>query len=303
MDFEGKVMQDLNYPVWTALVTPFLADGSIDFESLEALIIEQEKAGNALLILGSTGEALALNLTEKKSIIRFLNKLKLKVPVMIGVGGFQLEEQMAWMQFCQEEAVIQAFLLVTPMYAKPGLIGQARWFEALLNTAKVPCMLYNVPGRAAVKLIPEVLTHLKHHERLWSLKEASGSLEDFKAFQQAYPEIVMYSGDDALVKEHVALGAKGVVSVAANAWPGATARYVKQCLQDRDPKFSGWSSASDALFLSSNPIPVKILSHHKGLIRTAYLRPPLTSADLSEEHLKILLQQDQAVTAWFTGTE
>lgn len=289
---------NLNYPVWTALITPMLAEGSIDYPSLTALILEQEKADNALLILGSTGEALALSLEDRKDIIRFLATLSLKVPVMIGVGGFQLEEQMAWIKFCQETLSVQAFLLVTPMYAKPGLMGQVEWFDALLNTASVPCMLYNVPGRTAVKLIPEVLTHLQDHKRLWALKEASGNLDDFNAFKTAHPEIIMYSGDDGLIAEHVKHGAKGVVSVASNVWPSATHRYVSQCLAGKHPDFKGWPEACDALFLSSNPIPVKVLAHHKGFIKTTRLRLPLSEKDLSQEKLQILLQQDQLVLSW-----
>lgn len=291
-------MKNLNYPVWTALVTPLLANGQIDFASLEALLIEQEKADNALLILGSTGEALALSTEEKQSIIKFISQFSLKVPIMIGVGGFQLEEQFQWMKFCEAHIKVAAFLLVTPMYAKPGLIGQIKWFETLLDAANVPCMLYNVPGRTAVKLIPQVLTHLKNHQKLWALKEASGSLDDFKEFQRAHPDIVMYSGDDDLIQEFTHLGAKGVVSVASNIWPTATNMYTKLCLNKKDPKFPGWSDAANALFLSSNPIPVKVLLAHKGLIKTATLRLPLTTEDLDQKKLTALIEQDHRVSNW-----
>ena len=159
-------------------------------------------------------------------------------------------------------------------------------------------MLYNVPGRTAVKLIPEVLTHLKGHNNLWSLKEASGSLEDFKAFQMANLDVTMYSGDDGLVAEHVPLGAVGVVSVSSNAWPRATHRYITSCLAQKDPEFAGWVDACDALFLSSNPIPVKVLMHEKGLIKSTMLRLPLTADDFGLEKLKTLLAHDQAVSKW-----
>ena len=291
-------MHNLNYPVWTALITPLLENGDIDFENLGTLIALQEQAGNALLILGSTGEALALNLEEKQAIIKYIGKQALKVPVMVGVGGFQLEEQIQWIKFCEQHAKVDAFLLVTPIYAKPGIIGQTKWFEALLDVSSKPCMLYNVPGRTAVKLIPEVLTHLKGHNNLWSLKEASGSLEDFKAFQMANLDVTMYSGDDGLVAEHVPLGAVGVVSVSSNAWPRATHRYITSCLAQKDPEFAGWVDACDALFLSSNPIPVKVLMHEKGLIKSTMLRLPLTADDFGLEKLKTLLAHDQAVSKW-----
>src|ERR1700677_4871922 len=136
----------------TALITPMTTSGALDFESLAGLVHLQEEAGNSILLLGSTGEGLALTLAEKKQVLEHVFALQPKVPVIVGVGGFQLEEQLRWMAHCQQNYPLAGFLLVTPLYAKPGVQGQIAWFKALLDAATVPCILYNVPGRSAVKL-------------------------------------------------------------------------------------------------------------------------------------------------------
>lgn len=288
-----------NYSVWTALVTPFMPDGKIDFTSLEALVMEQEKANNGIVLFGSTGEGLALNVEEKQAILTFVAKLSIKVPLMVAVGGFRLDEQLAWIDFCESNAKIDAFLVVTPMYAKPGPVGQYNWFKEILDATHVPCMLYNVPGRTSVKLYPEVIERLKKHPNLWAMKEASGNIEDFKTYQKANSALVMYSGDDALVPELVALGAKGVVSIASNVWPDAVHLFVNLCLQGKDPGFSDWKDASNSMMLSSNPIPVKVLLFEKQRMKSSMLRPPLSSEDLSAAKLQVLLKQNEAVNAWY----
>ncbi len=293
-------MSNLNCPVWTALITPFLADGQIDFVSLAALIIEQEKAKNGIVLFGSTGEGLALTLAEKKAILQSISEMSITVPLMIGVGGFQLEEQSAWIKYCQDTSPVAAFLLVTPIYSKPGPIGQTAWFEALMNVAKAPCMLYNIPGRAGVRLYTDVIKNLHQHPQLWAIKESSGNLEEFKAFQKTSTKLAVYSGDDNLAAAHIDLGASGLVSVASNVWPSAVQRYVTLCLQKQNLDFNNWEAAVNALFLSTNPIPVKALLHEKGIIKSSALRLPLSAEDFNNENLKLLLEQDQAINNWWS---
>ncbi|MFP5387308.1 MAG: dihydrodipicolinate synthase family protein, partial [Bacteriovoracia bacterium] len=108
-----------NYALWTAVVTPMLENGAVDFESLSRVVEEQDAAGNGLLILGSTAEALNLNLTSRKAIIEHVVKMKPESPVMVGVGGNLLEEQKEWITYL-ETLPVHAYLLVTPHYAKPG---------------------------------------------------------------------------------------------------------------------------------------------------------------------------------------
>lgn len=292
-----KSQAELNtHVVWTAVVTPLLADGKIDYTSLEGLLKKQADAGNGIVLLGSTAEALNLSTQDKKDIVKFATKLQLKTSMILGIGGHQLDEQLEWMKFGAEHA-FDGYLLVTPLYAKPGLVGQTKWFEALLNLSTRPCMLYNVPGRSAVAMHPDVLKHLKGHKNLWSLKEASGSIEKYSQFRQANPGLTIYSGDDALLPFFVPMGCTGVVSVAGNVWPAETRRYAELSLAQKfDRVFPLWEKASNSLFLASNPLPVKALLHHKGWIKTPTMQAPLHHDDFKQ--VAVLAEIDKEVQSW-----
>lgn len=297
-------MKDLsNTALWTALITPMHADGQIDFAGLTRCVHEQEAAGNGVLLLGSTGEGLALTTAEKQQVVEHVVNLQVKVPLMVGVGGAQLPEQLAWMAFCEQQA-IDAYLLVTPLYAKPGPKGQIAWFKALMDTASKPCMLYNVPSRTGVDMHVDVLKALSGHQRLWAVKEASGALADFQAYQQANEELAFFSGEDGLMPELGGLGAVGLVSVISNVWPQATHAYVKAAFAETlsTEEVALWKTASAALFSVSNPIPAKALLVYKGWFASPALRLPLLADELTD--MSPLLAADQAVENWLaTGSK
>ncbi|MBY0515575.1 MAG: 4-hydroxy-tetrahydrodipicolinate synthase [Bacteriovoracaceae bacterium] len=292
-----KSQTELNkHVVWTAVVTPLLQDGKIDYASLENLLNKQAEAGNGIVLLGSTAEALNLSSQDKNEIVRFATKLNLKTSMILGIGGHQLDDQLNWMKFGEDHA-FDGYLLVTPLYAKPGLVGQTKWFETLMNTSTRPCMLYNVPGRSAVAMHPGVLTNLAGHKNLWSLKEASGSIEKYSQFRQAAPSLTIYSGDDALLPFFVPMGCAGVVSVAGNVWPKETRRYAELSLAQKFEKiFPLWEKASNSLFLASNPLPVKALLHHKGWIKTNVMQAPLHHEDFKD--VAKLAAIDTEVAQW-----
>ncbi len=293
-----KTQAELNkHVVWTAVVTPLLADGKVDYSSLEGLLKKQADAGNGIVLLGSTAEALNLSSSDKNDIVRFATKLNLKTSMILGIGGHQLDDQINWMKF-GEEHPFDGYLLVTPLYAKPGPVGQTKWFESLMNTSTRPCMLYNVPGRSAVAMAPEVLKNLAGHKNLWSLKEASGSIEKYSQFRQAAPTLTIYSGDDALLPFFVPMGCAGVVSVAANVWPTETRRYAELALAQKfDKVFPLWEKASNSMFLASNPLPVKALLHQKGWIKTATMQAPLHHDDFKQ--VGVVAEMDQQVARWY----
>lgn len=285
------------YKLWTALVTPFDKKDQIVYADLKKLLLKQQQAGNGVLILGSTGEALALSLEEKKQIVKFVSELKLSVPIMVGVGGFRLEDQLAWIEYCQQYDVA-SFLLVTPLYAKPSAKGQVAWFKALLDKADRPCMLYNIPSRTGVALHPKVLTKLHEHPNFWAVKEASGTLEDFQKYRDAAPDLAIYSGNDDLMPHYGLMGCQGLVSVVANAWPDATKIYVDKCLKGKGVEVLPlWQAASAAMFQVSNPIPVKALLCEKQWISTPNLRLPLSHKDLKS--VGLLLDMDSAIFEWW----
>lgn len=290
------------YPLWTAMITPMTPEGEIDFDAFEVLLRKQEEAGNGVLVLGSTGEGLNLNEEEKKEVVEFTKELFLDVPMMVGIGGFDLESQKEFIRFC-DEVRVHAFLLVTPLYAKPGAEGQYEWFSALLSETKTPCMLYNVPSRTGVKLHPSVPARLtEDFNHLLGVKEASGSLEEFKAFRDAAPNLNFYSGDDGMTPAFAKEGAIGLVSVASNVWPQETHLYVELCLSEKtETLFPVWKDATDCLFNAPNPIPAKVLLREKGWIPDAYVRLPLSLKDISDEVKNQLVQADNDIQNWYNS--
>lgn len=285
--------------LWTALVTPMNEDRAVDTEDLTALIHRQEKAQNGVLLLGSTGEGLALGLDDKKKVIETAAALDLDVPLMAGVGGFNLNTQQQWIRYAQE--YVDCLLLVTPLYAKPGLKGQVAWFKNLLDIADIPCILYNVPSRTGVKMNPNVLNELADHPTLFGLKEASGSVDEYQVFRKNAPNLSIYSGDDGIMPFFAAAGCQGLVSVMSNAWPKATHRYVEWCLEGRTAELLPlWQECSSLLFSAPNPIPVKTLLYEKDLIKHNAYRLPLTPDDLQDT--KALIQADKRVQDWYNQT-
>lgn len=282
--------------LWTALITPMNSDGSIDYAGIEALVRRQESAGNGVLLLGSTGEGLALNREEKLDVIDFVTAMDPDIPLMAGVGGFQEDVQREWIEQCNATR-IDAFLMVSPLYAKPGPKGMIAWFRSLLDVADRPSMLYNIPSRTGSRILPSVMSELVDHPRLWSLKEASGELDTYREFLRTVPDLPLYSGDDAHLPSYAGVGCSGLVSVAANVWPDETHLYVERTLNGESDSFRElWKGASNVLFSAPNPVPVKRLLAHKGWIGSSRLRLPLLSEEL--ESMDPLLEADRAIIEW-----
>lgn len=285
------------FHTWTAVITPFDEKLNVDYPILENLLRAQDEAGNGVVLLGSTAEALNLSSKDKKEILNFASKLELKTPIVLGVGGHQLEETLEWVKFSEDQK-IDGLLLVTPIYAKPGALGQTLWFETLMNATSRPCMLYNVPGRSACELNFDAVKTLREHPRFWSIKEASGSTEKFSKYRQLLPDHALYSGDDAMLPFFSTIGCEGVVSVASNVWAKETNLYAKLCLEGKfETLFPLWEKACSALFLASNPVPAKALLHHKGQIKTPLVKAPLHHEDF--KHLEHLHQLDIRINAWY----
>lgn len=285
-----------SYIVWTAIITPLFDDGRIDYESLGSLLAEQSDAGNAITILGSTGEGLNLDADERKEILTFALGLKLDVPFMVGVGGINLKEQKQWIEYLNNQSGLSAYLLVVPPYVKPGINGQYDWFKALMDVASKPCVLYNVPSRTCKKLEFETVKMLLDHPNFWAIKEASGSLDDFKKFREIAPDTRIFSGEDGMLPEQCKLGCQGVISVVSNSWPKAAQEWGKQCLAKNLHDQPVWTRAADAIFSVSSPIPTKALLYDQGRINSPTLRPPLSIKDAS--NIEILRQADREINLW-----
>jgi 4-hydroxy-tetrahydrodipicolinate synthase len=287
--------------VWTALITPLFDNGDIDYVSLRNAVLIQNSAENGILLLGSTGEGIALASDEQLAIVEYVCAMSLKVPLMVAVGGANLTEQLAWIHQCNV-LPIHGYLLGSPLYAKPGAVGQAQWYKTLLDAAKLPCMLYNVPSRSGIELAISALQSIQNHRNCWALKEASGDLNKLLAYRQHCRELVLFSGEDAMMPYLASVGVKGLVSVCANVWPKETKRYVELALAgNTDGLFPVWKNAVDALFQASSPIPVKALMAELKIIASAQLRLPLSPQDLPKNH--DLLSAHQAIEQWFEQAE
>ena len=287
------------YPLWTAIVTPMNADSTVDYPTFEKLLKEQEVARVAVVILGSTGEALNLNKDECKKILEFGLNLNLLIPIMTGIGGFGQKETLEYVTYLNTLKGLDAYLVVTPLYSKPGEHGQTQWFKAILDLASKPCMLYNVPGRTGVKMNFNAIKNLKDHQNFWAIKEASGSVEDFKKYGESAPNVRLYSGDDGMVPDFQPHNCVGLVSVASNAWPVETRAYVEKTLAGKLSKTEAelWTRSCDTLFIAANPVPVKNLMHVQGKLRTNVLRAPLHHNDLADN--TPVLDADKKIKTWF----
>jgi 4-hydroxy-tetrahydrodipicolinate synthase len=293
-------MKSLEFPVYTAMITPFNEDGSIDYESFEYLLRKQEQAKVGTLVLGSTGEGLNLNAQEKRAVVKFTKELDLDVPLMVGIGGHSIEEQKQFISYCDQVGV-DSLLLVTPLYAKPGKEGQYEWFHELLKSTDTDCVLYNVPSRTGVKLNPEVPARLaKEFQNVKGVKEASGSVEEFKTLRKHSPDLNFFSGDDGLTEAFVKEGGVGLVSVASNVWPSQIRKMVDLMLDGAfEELFQDWEESANALFSASNPVPTKVLAQHKGWITNTVVRLPLSVKDLTVEGEESLLEADRKINNWF----
>jgi 4-hydroxy-tetrahydrodipicolinate synthase len=270
-----------------ALVTPMSSDGTIDFASLEKLVEWHiEQGTDALVIAGTTGESATLKKPEHFDVIdaaaRYANG---RVPIIAGTGSNSTAQTIGLSQ-AVGELPIDAYLIVTPYYNKPTQEGLVQHFTAIADAVDKPIMLYNVPGRTAVDLLPETVARLAEHPRIFGIKEATGELDRVEQIRNACgPEFRLYSGDDPTAREFMLRGGHGVVSVTANVAPAAMRGMCEAALSgdaqaaaDIDEQLVGLHRE---LFIESNPIPVKWALHRLGLIPEG-IRLPLTV--LAPEH-------------------
>lgn len=270
-----------------ALVTPMSSDGTIDFASLEELVeMHIEQGTDALVIAGTTGESATLKNPEHFDVIDAAARYASgRVPIVAGTGSNSTGQTID-LSLAVGELPIDAYLIVTPYYNKPTQEGLLQHFTAIADAVDKPIMLYNVPGRTAVDLLPETVARLAEHPRIFGIKEATGKLDRVEQIQNACgPEFRLYSGDDPTAREFMLRGGHGVVSVTANVAPAAMRGMCEAALSgDAEAAADideGLAGLHRELFIESNPIPVKWALHRLGLIPEG-IRLPLTA--LAPEH-------------------
>jgi 4-hydroxy-tetrahydrodipicolinate synthase len=276
-----------------ALVTPF-KDGRIDEESFRNLIRWHLREGtHGILVSGTTGESATLTKEEKKRLFEMaLEEINGKVPVIAGTGTNDTAKTLELTQMA-EEMGMDAVLLVTPYYNKPTQKGLYEHYKYIASHTQIPIILYNVPGRTAVNLLPDTVAKLSEISNIVAIKEACGDLKQVTELKlRCQEDFIVLSGDDFTAYPTVMLGGKGVISVAANIMPKEMADLMEASLQGDlrralelhlylYPLFK-------VLFVETNPVPAKEALYLMGLISSPEVRLPLVS--LSENSFNVLKQ-------------
>ena len=271
----------------TALITPFKQDLSVDYPALDRLLDTQLAGGvDYLVVLGTTGEAVTLSAEERKAVRQYIAAyVHGRLPLVLGVGGNNTAAVCAELNALQSELKenYAAILSVCPYYNKPSQEGLFRHFSAIAEASPVPVILYNVPGRTGVNLLPETVMRIyeAHPDKIAAIKEASGNISQIKesiALFHSKPDIqdddfLVISGDDAIACELMEAGAAGLISVASNAFPEAFRRIVHEKDAAQQAQYG---EMIRLLFAEGNPAGIKTVLAQKGIIENV-LRLPLVS--------------------------
>lgn len=264
-----------------ALATPLNTDGSLDKPALADLVEwHVEQGTDAIVAVGTTGESATLSVPEHTAVIEQVVKcVNGRIPVIAGTGGNATAEAIALTQHAAD-AGADACLLVTPYYNKPTQEGLFQHFKAVADAVAIPQILYNVPGRTALDMDPATTARLSKVSNIVGIKEAFGTVERIKELLQVTDDdFMIVTGDDATALESMLAGCHGDISVTANVAPKAMADMCRAAIAgDRAAAEAANAPIEDlhtALFLESNPIPVKWALHNMGRCGPT-LRLPLT---------------------------
>lgn len=262
-----------------ALVTPFKSNMDVDFDAYGRLIEFQIKNGtDGIVPCGCTGEAATLSHEEQQECIRFaIKQVAGRVPVIAGTGSNNTKEALSLTRFAKEAGADGA-LIITPYYNKPTPAGQIAHYTSIAKAVDIPIVLYNVPGRTGTKMLPETIAELSRVDNIVAVKEACGSCDQVSQILSLC-DITVLSGDDSLTLPMMALGATGVISVAANVVPRQLSdmcvAFSKGKLDDARRIHYELTALFKGLFFETNPMPVKAALAGMGLIEN-HLRLPLT---------------------------
>ena len=272
-------MQNLRGSI-VALVTPMRADGSVDNEALDKLVEFQIANGtNAIVAVGTTGESPTLSVTEHIGVVRrMVETTKGRIPVIAGTGANATSEAIEWTQMAKDVGA-DACLIVTPYYNKPTQEGLYQHYRAIARAVSVPIILYNVPGRTACDLKPETVQRLAQDvPNIVGIKEAASLERNRELLNRVGGRMALLSGDDDLACECMLAGFQGVVSVSANVVPKQVRAVVDSALAGKHAESRKLDAQLQplhkAMFLESNPIPVKWALARMGMIGTG-IRLPL----------------------------
>ena len=283
-----------------ALITPFMENGAIDFAALAKIVDNLVEGGvNYILVLGTTGETPTLTTDERKALIRFVReRVAGRVALMVGVGGNCTREVVASLK-SWDLSGYSAILSVNPYYNKPNQEGLYQHFKAIAEASPLPIMLYNIPGRTGVNMVPETIARLANDfSNIIGVKEASGNLEQMERVKAVTPsDFLLISGDDGLTVEVIKRGGAGVISVLANAYPAETQEVVALALNNQfekaEQKLKALDNIISLLFEEGNPTGVKTALYAKGLIQPFLRLPMVFGSESLVDRLRIAVRENE----------
>ena len=275
-----------------ALVTPFKDDFSVDAEALTRIVHHVvDNGADFLVVLGTTSEAPTLTAEEKKLVIATILKAnKGRLPILLGMGGNNTQAVIEAVK-AQDFTGIQGILSVVPYYNKPNQRGMKAHFDAIADACPVPVVVYNVPGRVGVNLQAATCVELAQHPNIIAVKEASGNLQQIMEILRDKPaDFDVISGDDAITQPMMALGATGVISVAANAYTKPFSRMMNAMKEGRTDEALKLHYAmlrmNQLIFADGNPGGIKCLMSHMGLCENVLRLPLVTANDKVEKEIE-----------------
>lgn len=280
-----------------ALVTPMTEDERIDFDALARLIEFHIEAGTtAIVAVGTTGESATLGMQEHCQVVKFVvDQVNKRIPVIAGTGANSTSEALQLTQ-CAKDAGADACLLVSPYYNKPTQEGLFQHHKKIAETVDIPQILYNVPGRTAVDMLPETVIRLSKIKNIIGVKEATGDLSRVARIKAGVPEdFDLYTGDDATAVDFILAGGHGGISVTANIAPKLCYEIYKAALAGDAVEAKRLDSVLTALhqdlFVESNPIPVKWALAEMGLVGEAIRLPLTVLSEQSKPIVKAAMQK------------
>ena len=280
----------------TALVTPFTADGAVDYEAYAALVDRQVAGGVHFLVpLATTGETPTLSQEEKVAIFQTVKAHAAGRPLLVGVGVNSLPDTLGNIRLL-EPLGPDALLVVVPYYNKPTQQGQYEYFKAVAAETALPIIIYNVPGRTGANMLPDTVLRLANDvPNIRGIKEASGKYDQVSEILRRAPEgFTVLSGDDDMTLAFMATGAHGVISVASNVAPKEVTEMVEAAMK------GDYATARvlhhrlfplfKACFVESNPIPAKAALAQLGQMRATVRLPLAEASDATKELMQKVLQ-------------
>ncbi len=279
-----------------AIVTP-IKNGQVDKESYKKLVeFHLENGTDGIVTCGCTGEPATLSMEEHKQLIKFtVDIVDKKIPVIAGTGSNNTKESLELTSFAKEVGC-DGCLLITPYYNKPTQKGLYLHYKTIAESVDIPIILYNVPSRTGISISPETVAELSKIKNIVGIKEASGNFDQiYKIISLVDKDFVVLSGDDALTLPIIAVGGKGVISVAANIFPKEMSTMVKYALNGQIEKAREIHyklyPIFKVLFIETNPIPVKTSLSLMGMIKQEWRLPLTPPSDENFQKIKETLKK------------